>query len=76
MAQIVYSVTKRHNVKRHHMVSAWAAGTGLVLGQLKVDAKTNEITAIPQLLDLLLAHAIRSHWGTQKFIALCPRCRV
>jgi predicted transposase YbfD/YdcC len=26
----------------------------LVLGQLKVDAKTNEITAIPQLIDLLL----------------------
>jgi len=36
-----------------HMVSAWASGNGLVLGQLKVDAKTNEITAIPKLLDLL-----------------------
>jgi hypothetical protein len=37
-----------------HMVSAWASGTGLDLGRLKVDAKTSEITAIPQLLDLLL----------------------
>jgi predicted transposase YbfD/YdcC len=36
-----------------HMVSAWAAKNGLVLGQIKVDDKSNEITAIPQLLDLL-----------------------
>ncbi len=36
-----------------HMVSAWAAENHVVLGQVKVDAKSNEITAIPQLLDLL-----------------------
>jgi predicted transposase YbfD/YdcC len=36
-----------------HMVSAWASENRLVLGQLKVDDKSNEITAIPQLLDLL-----------------------
>lgn len=36
-----------------HMVSAWASENSLVLGQLKVDDKSNEITAIPQLLDLL-----------------------
>jgi predicted transposase YbfD/YdcC len=36
-----------------HMVSAWASTNGLVLGQRKVDAKSNEITAIPQLLRLL-----------------------
>jgi predicted transposase YbfD/YdcC len=36
-----------------HMVSAWASENGLVLGQTKVDDKSNEITAIPQLLDLL-----------------------
>ena len=36
-----------------HMVSAWAASTRLVLGQLKVDDKSNEITAVPQLLALL-----------------------
>ena len=36
-----------------HMVSAWAAGSGLVLGQLAVEDKSNEITAIPALLRLL-----------------------
>jgi len=36
-----------------HMVSAWANKAGLTLGQVKVDEKSNEITAIPQLLDLL-----------------------
>lgn len=36
-----------------HLVSAWAAHNRLVLGQVAVDAKSNEITAIPQLLDLL-----------------------
>jgi predicted transposase YbfD/YdcC len=36
-----------------HMVSAWATAEGLVLGQLKVDAKSNEIPAIPELLQLL-----------------------
>jgi len=36
-----------------HMVSAWATMHRLVLGQRKVDAKSNEITAIPQLLQLL-----------------------
>jgi predicted transposase YbfD/YdcC len=36
-----------------HMVSAWASENGAVLGQRKVDTKSNEITAIPELLDLL-----------------------
>ena len=36
-----------------HMVSAWANANQLVLGQVKVDEKSNEITAIPTLLDLL-----------------------
>lgn len=36
-----------------HMVSAWATTNNLVLGQLKVDDKSNEITAIPDLLDKL-----------------------
>jgi predicted transposase YbfD/YdcC len=35
------------------MVSAWAADNALVLGQRKTDAKSNEITAIPELLQLL-----------------------
>jgi len=33
-----------------HMVSAWATENRLVLGQVKVDKKSNEITAIPELL--------------------------
>ena len=36
-----------------HMVSAWATQSGLVLGQVKTDEKSNEITAIPKLLELL-----------------------
>jgi predicted transposase YbfD/YdcC len=36
-----------------HMVSAWASRASLVLGQRKTEAKSNEITAIPQLLDVL-----------------------
>lgn len=36
-----------------HMVSAWAVENGLVLGQEKVSEKTNEIVAIPYLLQLL-----------------------
>jgi len=35
------------------MVSAWANANHLVLGQVKVDEKSNEITAIPQLLEVL-----------------------
>lgn len=36
-----------------HMVSAFATANGVVLGQLKTDAKSNEITAIPELIKLL-----------------------
>jgi len=36
-----------------HMISAWASNQRLVLGQIKVADKSNEITAIPDLLDLL-----------------------
>jgi predicted transposase YbfD/YdcC len=36
-----------------HMVSAWCAANHMVLGQLATDAKSNEITAIPELLKLL-----------------------
>ncbi len=39
--------------KAIHMVSAWACSNRLVLGQMKVDEKSNEITAIPKLLELL-----------------------
>lgn len=36
-----------------HLVSAWASASGLVLGQVATDRKSNEITAIPALLRLL-----------------------
>ena len=36
-----------------HLVSAWATESGLVVGQVGTDAKSNEITAIPALLRLL-----------------------
>lgn len=36
-----------------HLVSAWAEENRLVLGQRKVDSHSNEITALPALLDLL-----------------------
>jgi predicted transposase YbfD/YdcC len=55
-----------------HLVSAWATAQRLSLGQVAVDAKSNEITAIPALLDLLDLHGA---WvsidamGCQKAIA-------
>lgn len=37
-----------------HMVSAWCSGNNMVMGQVKTDEKSNEITAIPALLELLV----------------------
>jgi len=37
-----------------HLVSAWATANRVVLGQVATEAKSNEITAIPRLLELLL----------------------
>jgi predicted transposase YbfD/YdcC len=59
-----------HSVK--YVVSAWAEDNGLVLGQLKVADKSNEITALPQLLRVLeLSGCIVTvdAMGTQKKIA-------
>ncbi|MCT4737214.1 ISAs1 family transposase [Raoultella ornithinolytica] len=36
-----------------HIISAFSTMSGVVLGQLKTDEKSNEITAMPQLIDLL-----------------------
>ena len=55
-----------------HMVSAWATSNRLVLGQRQVDAKSNEITAIPELLRILeISGCIVTldAMGTQKDIA-------
>jgi predicted transposase YbfD/YdcC len=37
-----------------HMVSAWSNANNIVMGQVKTEEKSNEITAIPALLDLLV----------------------
>jgi predicted transposase YbfD/YdcC len=60
------------------MVSAWANKAGLTLGQVQVDEKSNDITAIPELLELLeLQGCIVTidAMGTQKAIApsICDR---
>lgn len=55
-----------------HVVSAWAGQAGLTLGQLAVEAKSNEITAMPQLLELLDLRAkivTTDAMGCQKEIA-------
>ena len=44
---------KRHGKAALHIVSAWASTNRLVLSQVATDAKSNEITAIPELLRLL-----------------------
>ena len=48
-----HSYDKSNNKAAIHMVSGWATNKGLVLGQKKVDEKSNEITAIPELLKVL-----------------------
>ncbi len=58
--------------KAIHMISAWASSNQLVLGQLKTEEKSNEITAIPNLLKLLdISGCIITidAMGTQKKIA-------
>ena len=44
---------KRYHKSPLHLVSAWAVEQRLVLGQLAVDGKSNEITAVPKLLEML-----------------------
>jgi len=51
--QLRRSHDKTLGKKAIYMVSAWASENRLVLGQTKVDDRSNEITAIPQLLDML-----------------------
>ena len=68
----VRGAAKGKGGKTIHMVNAWASDLGLCLGQLKVDEKSNEITAIPELLKLLeLKGCLVSidAMGTQKKIA-------
>ena len=67
--------TLRHSYDRGgskgaiHMVSAWANEQRLVLAQGKVDEKSNEITAIPELLRVLGCLVTIDAMGTQTIIA-------
>jgi predicted transposase YbfD/YdcC len=70
--------TLRHSFDRAtstaamHMVSAWASTNRLVLGQVKVEDKSNAITAIPkllQMLDVAGAPVTSDAMGCQKEIA-------
>lgn len=66
------SVDKASKKAAIYMVSAWAQQNNLVLGQVKVDDKSNEITAIPKLLSRLdIAGAVITvdAMGCQKKIA-------
>src|SRR5215213_6256756 len=47
------SGSRRHDHRPLHVVSAWASEQGLALGQRAVDGKSNEIVAIPELLETL-----------------------
>jgi predicted transposase YbfD/YdcC len=47
------SYDKANSKSAIHMVSAWATKNHISLGQVVVDAKSNEITAIPKLLEML-----------------------
>jgi predicted transposase YbfD/YdcC len=61
-----------------HIVSAWAAENRLVLGQVAVEDKSNEITAIPKLLEMLELHGAIvtiDAMGCQKEIAAKVRDR-
>ncbi len=66
------SLDKASNKAAIFMVSAWAQQNNLVLGQVKVDDKSNEITAIPKLLarlDIAGAVVTIDAMGCQKKIA-------
>ena len=55
-----------------HMVNAWATEAGIALGQLATDVKSNEITAIPKLLEQLQVQGCivtTDAMGCQKAIA-------
>ena len=47
------SYAREKGLKNLHLVTAWASEQRLVLGQVKVEAHSNEITVIPALLELI-----------------------
>jgi predicted transposase YbfD/YdcC len=63
---------QQRKLKALHVVSAWAGQSGITLGQVAVAAKSNEITAMPELLKLLDLHekiVTTDAMGCQKAIA-------
>lgn len=48
-----HSFDSASNLKALHMVSAWVDGLNICLGQVATDSKSNEITAVPLLLEML-----------------------
>lgn len=61
-----------HNTSPIHLVHAWSVENNMCLGQFKTETKSNEITAIPEILDLLdIKGSIITidAMGTQKAIA-------
>jgi predicted transposase YbfD/YdcC len=72
------SEDKTNNKKAIHMVSAMTSKYGMVLGQQKCNEKSNEITAIPALLKILLVEGsiiTIDAMGCQKNIAKTIRSR-
>jgi predicted transposase YbfD/YdcC len=68
------SRSPKTKTKAIHNVSAWAAKGGYVFGQLKTEDKSNEITAIPELLNMLFIKGCIvsiDAMGCQKDIAEC-----
>ena len=62
---------RKHDLGALHSVSVWASDFGLTLGQVACDEKSNEITAIPELLKLVDIHGAIitiDAMGTQKAI--------
>ena len=45
--------TAEKGKKPIHLVNAWCSSNKMIIGQVKTDEKSNEITAVPELLDLL-----------------------
>lgn len=66
------SSDRRRGMRPLHVVSAWVTDLGLSLGQISVDEKSNEITAIPELLKTIDVHGATvtiDAMGCQKAIA-------
>ncbi len=67
------SYDKKSKKSTIHMVSAFAAGNGVVLGQIKTAEKPNEITVTPQLIDLLdiKGNQRHLHQSIKDFFDIC-----